>query len=386
MQHHVPRIADVGRARRHGVPAQPQDRFVAVGQPVAGRGGQGEGTFGFGDAHRHPVPDVQQGARIVVADRRDPVDSRHPQQQCQRQGGLVERGEHHRLVRADRAQPRGQAPHGLRVDRPRRGVDPRQRMLDDLVDAGQQVGGGPTARPAQQHHPLRSGRDGADRRAGDQHVTGRIRADHERRPYRFGGRGRGLHGLLAAQDLRHRRRQIGGHPPGGGDLLRPGHRGGHQHPRGPGGHGGADVPADVADEYAAGRCRAQLSGGGVHQARRRFAAVTAVGVVVRADQPRVEPAQQLLDAGVHGPHLLTGEVTPGQARLVRDDRQPQPGRAQPVQRRPRARHRPHLLRVAVVRHVLDQGAVAVQQHRVVEHRSGACDRPGGAVSSGVHLG
>ena len=163
------------------------------------------------DADRHPVPDVQQRARIVVADRRDPADPRHPQQQRQRQRGLVERGEHHRLVRADRAQPRGQAPHGLRVDRPRRGVDPRQRMLDDLVDAGQQVGGGPAARPAQQHHPLRSGRDGADRRPGDQHVTRGIRADHERRPYRFGGRSRGLHGLLAAQDLRHRRRQIGGH-------------------------------------------------------------------------------------------------------------------------------------------------------------------------------
>ena len=44
-------------------------------------------------------------------------------------------------------------------------VDPRQRLLDDLVDAGQQFGGGPAAWPAQQHHPLRAGRDGTDRRA-----------------------------------------------------------------------------------------------------------------------------------------------------------------------------------------------------------------------------
>ena len=53
---------------------------------------------------------------------------------------------------ASRAVSRSQVRGGGPV---RRRVDPGQPPLDDLVDAGQQLGGGPAARPAQQHDARR---------------------------------------------------------------------------------------------------------------------------------------------------------------------------------------------------------------------------------------
>ncbi len=79
--------------------ADRQRRLVAVGDE-AGRDGQREIPLGL----VHVVGDVvradRAGAGIVLADGADPADTRHPQQQRQRQRGLVERGEDQRPIEA----------------------------------------------------------------------------------------------------------------------------------------------------------------------------------------------------------------------------------------------------------------------------------------------
>ncbi|TWJ22704.1 hypothetical protein JD76_02826 [Micromonospora endolithica] len=401
VQHHVP-----GGLHRWRHRPQAQGGFVVVGQRVAGGGGEGQGAFGFGYAHRDAVPDVQQTARVVVADRRDPGDAGGTQQQGQRQRGLVEAGEDDRLVRPDGGQPAGQRGDVGRVDRPGVGVDPRQPVLDDLVDAREEFGGGPAPRPAEQHYPPRVRGDRPDPRPGDQHVPGRVGAHHQhragppvrrratgrrppvpsdrpggprvgRRGPRVGGR---VHRRLTTQDLPHRAGQVRRHPRGRVDLLPAGHRRRHQDRLRPRRERRRHVPADVTHQHAARRRRPQGAGGGVYQPRGRLAAPAAGTVVVRTHQPRVERAQQVLHPRVHRRQLRLGEQSPGQAGLVRHHRQPQPRRAQPVQGLARARQGAHLLRIAVVRHVVDQRPVPVEQHRV--EQSGTPQPAGTGVNPG----
>ena len=201
--------------------AQPQRRVVAGRQRESGRRGERERPLGLRDAQRHPVPHVEQRARVVVADRADPRHPGHPQHERERQRGLVEGGEDDRLVGADGGEPGGQ-PLDVRGGGPvRRRVDPGQPPLDDLVDAGQQLGGGPAARPAQQRDGVGAGPHGADRRAGEQDVAGRVRADDQdaaRAPVPSTRRA-GPDEPLPPQDEVHGAAQVAGHGRSGRHLL-----------------------------------------------------------------------------------------------------------------------------------------------------------------------
>ena len=77
--------------------------------------------------------------------------------------------------------------------------------------------------------------------------------------------------------------------------------------------------------------------------------------------------------------LLAGDEPAGDAGLVADHADLHAAGAQPVQRLLRAVHRPHPVGVAVVGEVVDQGAVAVEEHQVGQaapraHAAGAARR------------
>ena len=117
---------------------------------------------------------------------------------------------------------------------------------------------------------------------------------------------------LPLQDQRDRAGQVGGDGGRGGDLRGAGDRGRDQHPGGAGRAGGGHVRADVADDNAAGGDGAEGGGRGVHEGRPGLAAVTARLLVVRADLPGVDRAEQCGDAGVDAGQVLRAEKATGQ--------------------------------------------------------------------------
>ncbi|GAA2056439.1 hypothetical protein GCM10009779_52600 [Polymorphospora rubra] len=90
---------------------------------------------------------------------------------------------------------------------------------------------------------------------------------------------------------------------------------------------------------------------------------------MRADLPGVERAEQLVDPGVDPGQVRRAEVAPGQPGLVGDHAEPQPGGAQPVECLPGTVDGSYPVGVAVVRHVVHERAVAVEQHGVEQDRT-----------------
>ena len=127
--------------------------------------------------------------------------------------------------------------------------------------------------------------------------------------------------------------------------------------------GGIDVGTDVADHGAAVRRHLERGRSPQHQARLRLPAGARVARQMGADEEPLQRTEQLVDAPVDRSHLLERDQAAADAALVRDDGEPDAGRAQSVERCPCRRHRDHAIRIAVVRHVVDQGVVAIEQRR-----------------------
>ena len=173
-----------GRRRRRdrtaSRPSSPGGQRVAGGARRASSARSGSGRS-VGRA-APDVPDVEQRAGVVDADRRDPRAPR-PARSTQRQGQrrLVER---RRAPpprrRASARDPVGQTPPGPPASTG--GGSPSiqgQRQLHDLVHAGQQAGRLGRGRPDEEHDPVGAGRDGAHRRALQQDVAGVVEAGDE---------------------------------------------------------------------------------------------------------------------------------------------------------------------------------------------------------------
>ena len=153
-----------------------------------------------------------------------------------------------------------------RARRPDRlGVDPRRPPADDLVDARQQLGRRPPARPAQQRHVVGTGREGADRRPGEQHVAGVVEPDgeharHRRRLDPGGPAPVGSPGCRPSSSRSTARAQVGRDLAGAAATSSGRVRCvGHEHAAGAGRPRRVDVGADVADHCAAARVDARAA-------------------------------------------------------------------------------------------------------------------------------
>ena len=107
-------------------------------------------------------------------------DARQSEEQCQRQGALVERGEDGRLVDA-RAVRSGRS---TRVDRRRSNVaalegHPRRVEGDDLSTPGSSSAAASPARSGEERDVPRARGDRPNSRTGEQHVTGVVEAGDE---------------------------------------------------------------------------------------------------------------------------------------------------------------------------------------------------------------
>lgn len=168
-------------------------------------------------------------------------------------------------------------------------------------------------------------------------------------------------------------------PPRGGSrragsgrhLLLTRDRGGDEHAARTGGGRGAHVGADVADHGEGVGGEAEGRRGVEHHPGRGLPAVAAVLGSVRAEHPDVETAEDLVDPAVDRLGLLAGDDAAGDARLVRDDSEREPGLAGPRHRVERGGHRLDQRRVAVVRHVDHEGRVAVEEDPAQAGRGGA---------------
>ena len=227
------------------------------------------------------------------------------------------------------------------------GVDPLGAVDEDVVDARQQHRRLQAARPAQQREALGVALGGADRRAGEQHVAVVVEAGDE--DVRHGStiriavcRSGATSGAAATSSGRVR---------GVGTSTA----------WAPAARAASNVGADVADHDAALGPHAEPCGRLVHEPGRGLAAVAAVLGGVRAEQPRVERAEQRVGLRVDGAHLRLRQQPASDAALVADDGGGDVLVTQALQRLARTRHRLDLRRVAVVGDVDDQGVVAVEE-------------------------
>ena len=168
------------------------------------------------------------GERVARPDH--PLDPRPLGEQGHRQRALVVRGEHDHLVVAARTQPGEELVECDGVDRVRVGPGPGHVGDDHLVDVGEQRCGG-RSRPARRAGAARRRRPRSWRSAGPASSTSPSLSSRTastrlvRRPS----------AMAPPEDEVDGSPQVGGHHRGGGDLLRPGHRGGHEHRAGAGG-------------------------------------------------------------------------------------------------------------------------------------------------------
>ena len=98
------------------------------------------------------------------------------------------------------------------------------------------------------------------------------------------------------------------------------------------------------------------------EARQRLAAATTVTGSVVADQPRTEGSEQLLGPRVDVAHLLFGDQPAATPLWLLTTAVRMPRHAQTVERLAGAGNRHDPFGIAVVRHVLDQRAVTVEEH------------------------
>lgn len=103
---------------------------------------------------------------------------------------------------------------------------------------------------------------------------------------------------------------------GSGDFSGQGQFRGNHNAADSGSGRGVDVASDVADVGGLGRSNPQAPAGPAEQPRGRLPAVAAVLGPVRANFPKVEGAQQLLNSAVDGRHLFPGQDAAAYSRLV----------------------------------------------------------------------
>ena len=250
------------------------------------------------------------------------------------------------------ARRRGLDEHVGGVDRVRLGVDPGRAPGQDLVDAGQQLGRLAPARAAQQRDAVGARGERADRRAGEQHVAVVVEPDRE--DVGHAGTSRSMASVEVARA-----------PGRGVDLLGAAcARVGTSTASAPGGAGGLDVGADVADDDAgaAGRRRAARRRAGSGRAR---ACGTRSRRRARAGSTRADRAGRAAPPSAHGwPRRPRARAARGRSRSGwRRPRSATPASRSRAERLARARHRLDPRRVAVVGDVGDQRPVAVEEHR-----------------------
>jgi hypothetical protein len=174
----------------------------------------------------------------------------------------------------------------------------------------------------------------------------------------------------------YRRFQVTGHCGRGGNLLGSGDRRGHQDSSGAGRAGGGHVAADVANDHAALGRDAQRRGRIDDHAGLRLAAPAPVALLVWAHLPGVERPEELLHAGVDLRHIAGLQPPAGDSRLIAHHAELEACRAKPIQCRTGAPHRAHEGGIPVVRHVLDERAVAVEEDRLEQMASHVTQVPG----------
>ena len=334
---HARRSAGVVRDRRAAVVGRRAGRRRRAAGRTRPRAASDSAALGLGQVVVHAVADVEQGARVVDADRGDP---RHAGQSAAPapagSGRLVERGEDQRLVgrrarmRVGRARRRPP-----RVDRRRVADDPRARPGPDLVDAGQQRGG-LARRPGRRGTatPVGAGGDRAHGGPGEQDVAGVVEPGDE-----HGAAHQSPASSVVRPPAQGRPRGAGPPRPRAGGSTGVGTRIAH-------GPGGRPRPrrrrrCRRRPRSAPGRRRARRRRP-LHHAGRGLAAGAAVVGPVRADLPacRSGPSSSSTRA-LHAVDLLGGDDAAGDAGLVAHHADAHPARAQPVQRLLRAVDRPH---------------------------------------------
>ena len=288
-----------------------------------------------------------------------------------RQRRLVEGGEDHRLLGPGPAQRGCPGRPRLRSMGRSRVADPRARPDQDAGDAGQPFAGGSALGAAEQRHlrrPRPSRGHRAHRGTGEQHVAGRVQPDDQDGPHpptadggRDRERGRSRITLTASA------RVVGGHR-SLLDLLRAGGRVGTSTP---------SAPAAVAAPTSLPMSPTTATSGRAPRAAARRPAPCRGGACGTGSRPRARagtPARwrnrrRAVHPRVHRVDLRPGEQPPGDPGLVAHHSHRDPGGPQRPHRVQRGRHRLDPVRVPVVGHVDDQGAVAVEQHGL---RSAVC--------------
>ena len=302
------------------VTGQQARRRAAAGGPPAGRRRRRESNpaatasassrSASGRSSGSRVPQVQQRARVVLADGADPADPGEPEQQGQRQRGLVERGADQGGVEAlATEQLQHQGHRGRRSSGGGIEHDPGRVELEHESTPGSSRATSPPA-AADEHRDVR----GAARRRPD----GRRRPAGRRPHCPIGRPGRARagrpHGAVHAGPRGCRRTASprvggdGGQDRGALDLLQPGRRrwgpGRPAHPR-PGPHPTSAPMSPITHALGWVRRRARAAAA-IDHPRRRLAAAAAVVGAVRADLPGVEGAEQLVDPCVHPGQLRRG--------------------------------------------------------------------------------
>jgi|SRR6188472_3003610 len=136
----------------------------------------------------------------------------------------------------------------------------------------------------------------------------------------------------------------------------------HQDGSGSGRQRRLNVAANIADQQAVSRSKAEFSGGRGHHSRLGFPA-TAAGVgSVRANLPSVEGAQQRLHSGIDPSKLIGIDQATGDARLVAHYPDSDALASQLVEGAPRSGQRLDSPWVGKIGHVFDQGSISIEEH------------------------
>lgn len=150
------------------------------------------------------------------------------------------------------------------------------------------------------------------------------------------------------------------------DLLGPSDRSGDEDAAHARGARRLHIGPDVSDVDHRRRVEPELVCGSEQHARPRLPALTSA--LVGAHLPQLERAEQLLDSRIDRIRLCSREAAEGDARLVCHDPERNAERAQPVEGLTRPWHGDDKIRIAVVRHVDDEGIVSIEKDGVWKER------------------
>src|SRR5690606_14914308 len=160
-----------GAGQRPGGRRRQDPQPAVVGAREPGGGGEVQRGLGLVGVRVPVVAHVEGGAGVVLAVGGDAADAGQAQQQGGGQRGLVEGGEDEGGAGLGGGDPADERVDVVAPDRGRPEPGPGGVPDEDLVDAGQEPGGGRAERPAQQGDVVGAGRDGAHRGPGEQHVA-----------------------------------------------------------------------------------------------------------------------------------------------------------------------------------------------------------------------